>query len=266
MSNPVSILDPYQPGTSVIHQMDAATKTLLALGYILTTSAMPETAWRAFAMLAVILISILLLSELPVGQIIKRSLLALPFLLAAVPIIFTMPGEFWPAHFGSLTVNLSASGALRFLAISIKTELSVLAALLLAASTPMNDTLAALRRLRVPRVLIEAAGLMWRYLFVISEEVVRMMHARAARSSVRPAGKGGGFILWQGRVTGGMAGSLFLRSLERSERVYHAMRARGYNGEIRLMNQTGAVSPNFFLLAAGGLLYACLLALGMLWK
>jgi len=32
-----------------------------------------------------------------------------------------------------------------------------------------------------------------------------------------------------------MVGSLFLRSYERSERVYAAMQARGYDGELRLL-------------------------------
>jgi len=37
------------------------------------------------------------------------------------------------------------------------------------------------------------------------------------------------------RVTGGMAGTLLLRSLERAERVYQAMKARGYDGEVRAL-------------------------------
>ncbi|MCK4899770.1 MAG: hypothetical protein KAS38_13380, partial [Anaerolineales bacterium] len=37
------------------------------------------------------------------------------------------------------------------------------------------------------------------------------------------------------RVTGGMAGSLFLRAIERSDRIYMAMISRGYDGEVRTM-------------------------------
>jgi cobalt/nickel transport system permease protein len=60
-----------------------------------------------------------------------------------------------------------------------------------------------------------------------------MSRARAARSAAAPDGKGGGSIVWRARVTGGMVGSLFLRSYERSERIYAAMQARGFEGEIR---------------------------------
>jgi cobalt/nickel transport system permease protein len=61
-----------------------------------------------------------------------------------------------------------------------------------------------------------------------------MTRARAARSGA-PGGKGGGSVLWRTQVTGGMAGSLFLRSIERSERIYDAMVARGYDGEVRVL-------------------------------
>jgi len=76
---------------------------------------------------------------------------------------------------------------------------------------------------------------MWHYLFIIGEEAQRMLRARSSRSGISriPSARSGGTALWRARVTGEMAGSLFLRSLERSDRVYHAMLARGYNGEIR---------------------------------
>jgi cobalt/nickel transport system permease protein len=35
---------------------------------------------------------------------------------------------------------------------------------------------------------------------------------------------------------GNMAGQLFLRSYERSDRIYNAMLARGYDGRLRTLN------------------------------
>ena len=45
--------------------------------------------------------------------------------------------------------------------------------------------------------------------------------------------KPGGGLAWRARVTGGMAGNLFLRAFERSDRIYVAMLSRGYDGEVR---------------------------------
>ena len=43
-------------------------------------------------------------------------------------------------------------------------------------------------------------------------------------------------MAWRARVAGNMAGQLFLRSYERSDRVYNAMLARGYAGHLMTIN------------------------------
>jgi cobalt/nickel transport system permease protein len=62
-----------------------------------------------------------------------------------------------------------------------------------------------------------------------------LRRARAARSAVQPGRKSGGSLSWRARVAGGMAGNLFIRSYARSERIYQAMAARGYQGELRVL-------------------------------
>jgi cobalt/nickel transport system permease protein len=262
-----TILDPYQRGSSVIHRLDAKTKLLLALGFIITTSAMPDKAWRMDGILFLITISMIILSQLSVIHYLKRSLLALPFLLAALPILFTLPGpSLGMISLGDLSIIISAPGFYRFLAICIKSWLCVLTAVLLTSTTSMENLLGAMRQLRIPRVLTAATALMWRYLFVIFEEALRMMRARSARSARTHTRRSGGTIAWRGKVTGGMAGSLFLRSLERSERVYNAMLSRGYDGEIRLMEDPQKAKNNSLVLTIGGVLLICLLLLGNIWK
>jgi len=69
---------------------------------------------------------------------------------------------------------------------------------------------------------------------------------------------------WRARVTGGMAGSLLLRSMERSERVYNAMLSRGYNGDLPEINTQILSRKNQAVLALGICLFAILLALSYL--
>ena len=122
--------------------------------------------------------------------------------------------------------------------------------MVLTASTPFPDLLRAMRGIGVPQVLVAIAGFAYRYIFVIGDEARRMMRARRARSGVgdAPEGGRGGGVLWRARVTGGMAGSLFVRSLERSERIVDAMVARGYDGEIRSLSSP-ALRPRDWLAA-----------------
>jgi cobalt/nickel transport system permease protein len=127
---------------------------------------------------------------------------------------------------------LTDAGLIRFFSIVQKSWLSVQVAVVLTASTSFPTLLQAMRSLRLPRVLVAIAGFTYRYIFVIGDEALRLMRARAARSSA-PDGEGGASIFWRARVTGQMVGSLFLRSIERSERIYDAMLARGYDGEVR---------------------------------
>jgi cobalt/nickel transport system permease protein len=61
-----------------------------------------------------------------------------------------------------------------------------------------------------------------------------------------------------------MAGSLFLRSLERSDRIYNAMLARGYNGEIRSFPQPAIPASGWMALVLGLALLGSLLLFGYL--
>ncbi|MEJ5314478.1 MULTISPECIES: cobalt ECF transporter T component CbiQ [Anaerolinea] len=226
-------LDPYKPRSSPIHQLDARLKVPLVIAFILTTSLIPIGGWPFYIFLTAVLLSAEILSDLGIPFFFKRAALALPFVLAALPVLFTQTGNVWVTLPFGLTIT--APGVERFISVALKAWISVQAAILMASTTPFPEILLALRALRLPKVLVSIIGLMWRYLFVIVDETIRMMNARNARSgeSPNPSYKHGGSVFWRAKVTGGMAGNLFIRSIERSDRIYHAMLSRGYDGEIR---------------------------------
>jgi cobalt/nickel transport system permease protein len=157
-------------------------------------------------------------------------------------------------------LTFTESGLAQFISIALKSWISVQAAIVLAASTPFPELLMAMRAVKVPRLLVAIFGLMWRYLFVLADEALRLMRARAARSGHAdlPATKPGGSITWRARVTGQMAGSLFIRALERSDRIYMAMVSRGYDGEVRTLHLP-VIKPTHWLI-----LITSLSVLGML--
>jgi len=69
--------------------------------------------------------------------------------------------------------------------------------------------------------------------------------------------RSGGSLGWRARVTGGMVGTLFLHSYERSERIYAAMLARGFTGTFRHFHGRSLTAGEW---RAGGLLAAALVA------
>jgi cobalt/nickel transport system permease protein len=259
----VHFLDPYRAGTSPVHTLDPRIKLVLALAFILTTSLTPIGAWPIYVLLLAIALSVVILSELGVSKVLRRSSLALPFVLAALPLAFSMGTQRLfaiPLGFGELTVF--AEGLERFASIAVRSWISVQVAIVLASTTPFPDLMLAMRAIRVPRLLVSIFGLMWRYIFVMADEAQRLMRARQSRSAVAsmPGLRAGGSVGWRARVTGSMAGNLFVRSLERGDRIYSAMSARGYDGEVRTLGLP-RVSPGEWALLFAGVI----LLLGLLW-
>lgn len=255
-----NFLDPYQESVSPVHRLDSRVKLALVVAFVLTAALTPIGAWPVYVLLLALALSVELLSGLGIGFYLKRALLALPFVLAALPVLFTTQGTVM-AHL-PLNLTISEPGLARFASVALKSWISVQAAVLLATTTPFPQILVAMRALRVPRLLVAIIGLMWRYLFVMVDEALRLMRARQARSSHAAGGKAGGTLAWRAKVTGGLAGNLFLRSLERSDRIYMAMLARGYDGEMRSLPLPKLAGGSRIALGGGLVLLATLLALG----
>ena len=222
--------DRYLERSSPVHRLDPRVKVLVTLAFIVAVALLPDGAWAATGAAVLLIVAATVAARLSPGLVARRSLLGLPFLLAAVSVLFTVPGRaLWSGPWG---LELTDAGLLRFAAIVARSLLSVATAVLLTATTRFPDVLHALRHLRVPAVLVAIIAFMYRYLFVLVDEAQRLMRARAARSARLPGEKGGGSLGWRAAVVGHMAGQLFVRSLDRSERVYQAMQARGYRGEL----------------------------------
>lgn len=255
----------YAAKQSIIHQTDARVKIIFTLAFVIFLNLTPSGAWPSYVLFLSVLVSLTLLSQLGLVFVLKRSLLALPFMLAALPLIFTGPGPLTPISLSTGgQLFYSTAGLVRFGSIAIKSWMSVWAAIILAASTRFPDFLLGLQQLKMPKILVGIIGLMWRYLFLIRDEAIRMMNARKSRSTASLVkSQAGGTLLWRARVTGGMAGNLFLRSIERSDRVYVAMLSRGYNGEQKTLSSTSISRQEWVLLAAGFGLLLLLWLLGM---
>jgi len=260
-------LDPYQPRPSFIHRLDPRVKFVLTLAFILATSLTPFGAWPVYILLFSILLSVEVMSELGVSNVLKRAALALPFVLAALPVLVTTKGMPLAAvPLGPWTLTVTLEGVERFAGIAIKSWISVQMAIVLAASTPFPDLLLAMRAVRIPRLLVAIFGLMWRYLFVLVDEAMRLMRAREARSGNpdRPGVRVGGSVAWRARVTGGMAGNLFLRSFERGDRIYAAMASRGYDGDVRAFPLPPVNPAQWSVLGVGLATLALLVIVGFL--
>lgn len=229
------LLDRYIAGSSIIHALDARVKLVLTVALIVCAALLPIGAWLALLALTALVWAAIIASGVGLRTILRRSLLALPFLLVVVTVIFSVPGRpIFQLPLGFVTLTATDAGLLRFATIVWKSWISMQAALLLTATTHFLDVLRALQALRMPKIIVALMSFMYRYLFILVEEAQRLLRARDCRSAAL-SGSGGGSLLWRAQVTGRLVGTLFLRSFERSERIYVAMLSRGYAGELRTL-------------------------------
>ena len=231
------LFDRFHAAVSPLHQRDPRIKVLVVVAYIISNALLPDAAWLAFGLSWLLLLAANRAARLGLGFTLRRSFVALPFALVAFSAMFSLPGrELADWSFGPLTLIVTDLGVLRFISILIRSWLSVQAAILLVAVTPFPDLIHAFDHLRVPGVLVTIVAFLYRYLFVLTDEVLRLMRARQSRAAAIPGRRPGRTVLWRARTAGDMVGQLFLRSYERSDRIYHAMLSRGYTGQLRTLN------------------------------
>jgi len=225
-------IDQYSDLDSFIHRLDPRTKLIAALAFILAVVSTPPGSWQAFACYLVLLASLLLLSRLPILYVLRRSLVIIPFVvLIALFIPFFKEGEVAGSYNIWLwEVSVTHSGLLILWNVVIKAWLSVLFMILLTATTPLTNLLKGMEQLGLHRVLLMILSFMYRYIFVLVDEAMRMQRARDSRNF-------GGKRFQQIKTIGNMVGTLFIRSYERGERVYVAMLARGFEGQARTLHR-----------------------------
>ena len=164
-----SFLDRYSHLGSVIHNLDARTKILSFLGLIVVTVLTPPQYWPIFLAHFALMALVLILSRVPVGYVLTRSLIILPFVLLTAVFLPFLPGD-RPAGGTSLgigTVTLTASGLQVFWNILLKGFIGVFAIILLSATTPFPRILEALRKFKIPAIFTLLLGFIYRYLFVL---------------------------------------------------------------------------------------------------
>ncbi len=220
-----AFVDHHSGVQSPIHHLDARAKILVFFTLIVVGVSSPPDAFLLFGFLVLTLISIALLAKLPLGHLAKKILVILPFLfLVTLSIPFMkkdMVGGGYNLGLGGLSV--SKSGLWILWNVVIKSCLGVFSIILLSSTTSFPDLIKGMERLRTPRIFTVLTSFMYRYSFILIDEIYRMKRARDSRCF-------GGKWFWHSKVIGHMVGSLFLRSFHRGERVYLAMLSRGYQG------------------------------------
>ncbi len=175
------VFDRYHDIESFLHRLDPRVKVVVTVAFILSNALLPDGAWLAFGFSWLFLLFVNALSNLGIAFTFKRSFVALPFALVAVTVLFSIPGKALTTfHFLMLNLTITDMGLLRFMTILVRSWLSVQMAILLVSVARFPDIVHALEHLRVPAILTTIIAFLYRYLFVLVDEVFRLLGRVAA--------------------------------------------------------------------------------------
>ncbi len=218
----LNYLDQLSNGGSIVHRLDPRVTLLTVAVFIITVVSFDRyevSALLPYFFFPAVLIPV---ARIPMRYITRKYLFLLP--LAVLVGIFNPVFDREPIM--TLGPYALSGGLVSFASIIVRFTLTVLAAFILIAVTGFNGVCLALERFRVPKVFCVQLMMLYRYIFVLSNEAVRMARAREMRSAGR---KGKGM-----RVFGSLAGHLLLRTWDRAQRVNMAMLSRGFSGEFHI--------------------------------
>lgn len=197
--------------------------------------------WANSALIAVLVILIMgwvtvCKGGTPISLFMKLMLIPMSFLIIGVltiavnvsqsQSIFLFSIALAGTHIGVSSVSIANAIRLFFKALG-----AVSCLYYLSLNTPMVDLLAVLRRLKVPKLMIELMGLIYRFIFVLFETANTMITAQQSRLGYSNLSSGY-------RSLGTLASTLFVRAYKRGDALYTALEARGYDGELNVLEES----------------------------
>lgn len=214
-------LDRLAAGDSDVHRLDPRGKLLVTLAYILLVLSFPATQVGPLLPLAVFPLALARAGGIPLRYLVTRVACVVPFVL-----LMGLSNIWFDRAPVAMVAGVTVTaGVLSCLSLLVRVALTVSAVTALLATTGINPLARALASFGLPRVFVVQLLLLYRYLFVLFEQLAKLRGAVALRGAGRPLTL---------RLAGVMLAQLLLRAMDRATRVHLAMRSRGFDGNIRL--------------------------------
>lgn len=202
------LMDQWSRGSSPLHARDARAKILALLVFLIVLATTAPQAYSTLVIDAIVLAAAILIARLPLGNLLLRAAVVLPFSIL----------------FGAISWLMG--DPVRGQGLVEKSYLSTVSVLIVVGTTPFAALLQGMESLGAPRLLILLAQFVYRYLFVISEQAQHMRIAAASRQGARNQRHRRSRL----HAASGALAVLFARSYQRAEGIHRAMLARGFSG------------------------------------
>ncbi len=218
-------LETFSDGNSVLHALDPRVKLFVYLPFVILTALTGELLVTAAALVTGLLLAG---TARPYGKLLLKRLAVVNFFMAFLWLTLPFSVE------GETVLNLSflkmtREGLLLSLLITLKANTIALFTIALPGTSTVIALSHAMLHLRIPEKVVTLFYFFYRYIGVTGDEYEKMGQMLKAR----------GFRALTGvhtvRVYAYFIGMLFVRSYERSERVYNALVMRGFEGRFPML-------------------------------
>lgn len=208
-------LDELGEQETIIHKINPSIKIVLTFIYIIKVISISEINIKDILIVLVYPLVVFILGKIPFKIIAKKLIIAMPLVLSIVIV--------------NIFIDPSIYQIIKSIMLISKTILTVFGGLLLLASTGMNNIVIGLKKLHVPNIFIMQLSMIYRYIIVMIEEALKIKNAYSLRSSSNK----GIDILDFGLILGRM----LLKTIDKGENVYKAMKLRNYNSNLYIYNE-----------------------------
>jgi len=204
-------IDKYAGLSSPIHNWDPRAKLIAILCLIVAIVLIPDLEIALIGL--AIALTLVLISRIPPSFILKHMTWVTMFIAPLFVII-----------------SLTPSGGIEHASlIAVKALSAVILIFPMIGTMRFDTTIKALERLKIPARLVQMIMFTYRYIFVFAREIQRMSTSLTSRGFRKRTN------IYTLSITGKLIGMLFVRSLDRSERVFNAMVSRGYDGNLKTL-------------------------------
>ena len=239
----IGLMDQLASQNTPVHRLDPRAKLLTTLVFIATVASFGRYEISGLVPFFLYPVTVIVVGRVPALYLVRKIVLVAPFAIligALNPVLDRTP-------FLTLGPMTLSGGWISFVSIIIRFTLTVGAALVLLATTGIHGVCLALDKLGCPRAFTVQLLFLYRYLYVLADEGLRMVRARAARSFGR---HGMGM-----QVYGYLLGHLLMRTLDRAQRIHSAMNSRGFSGQVRSMQSLRFGAADWPFMAGWSLLF-----------
>ncbi len=219
----------------VMQAVNPVAKLIATVGIIVAAIFITNLSYLLAICLVPLVLSVT--SRIPLKHFFQRTAMITVFsAFITLPVIFTTSGNpVLVSNISGFTIAITAEGLTSAAMFTVRVWFCVASLVMLVLSTGFEKTLKLLATLKVPAVIIQLFSLTYRYFFVSVHEAQSVLMAKEARTYLHKHS----FNFQSLRDLGAVFSSLFIRTYERSERVYLAMKARGFE----ITNESKLVMP-----------------------